>query len=186
MRALLCLVAATAGAAPAPAQQQAAAAASPAVAQRIAGLLATLRGEGDYAAYFSAAFRQAVPRPQFAAVTAQLGATLGQPLAIASVQPVGAWSATVVVRYERGTATIALTVDAAPPHVVTGLRITGTQLAGDDWRKLSADLAALPGRTALGVYRLGDGAPNAGRGAAWRPSNAAGLRLQALGAWRAG
>lgn len=157
MRLLLALAPAIVASSPAIAQQ--APVADAALTQRIEGLPAILRGEGDYAAYFSPAFQKAVPKETFASLTAQLATTLGRPLAIASVTPASAWSATVTVRYERGTATVQIVVDPSAPHSVTGLRVTGTELANDSWQKLSADLSALPGRTAFGVYRLGEGAP---------------------------
>jgi beta-lactamase class A len=134
---------------PAPAQN-----ADPAVRAGASALIPVLAGQPGYATLFTAAFRQAVPAGQWAALTAQLRATFGEPRRIASLDPVGRWAATAVIAYDRGTATLHLAVDPAAPHAIAGLRITGTQLRDDTLGRVKADLAALPGITHFGVYGL--------------------------------
>lgn len=133
--------------------------ADPAVRTAAAALVPLLDGQGDYDAYFAPSFRAAIPATQFAAVTAQLKAGLGRPVAIDTLAATGAFAATVTVRYERGTASIRLALDPGPPHQVTGLVVTGTAIAGDTWERLGSDVRALPGTAALGVWALDGPAP---------------------------
>lgn len=136
-------------------------AASPdtALRSRADAVVTILAGGGDYDETFSPAFRQAVPRSQFDAVARNLTQALGAPQRIERVEPHGGGSATMTIGYARGSATAEIVVDAAAPHVVTGLRITGTAVRNDSLSAIESELRALPGQVALGVYALGSGAP---------------------------
>ncbi len=135
---------------------------TPALRERADELLAILDGRGDYDAFFDARFREAVPRARFDPIREQLKTALGKPLRVASLTATGAWSADLSIGYERGTAAMRIVVDPAAPHRVTGLLVTGTgPLAGDSIAKLSADFAALPGRSGFGIYALEGGSPRA-------------------------
>lgn len=156
---LALLLPAPAIAQPMPAPQAATPAADPALTKRIEELVGMLAGTGDYDAYFAPAFRAAVPKDKFAAVSASVVAQLGKPLAIASVTPASPFTALVRVKYERGTANLQIGIDPAAPHQVAGLLISGTEVAGDSVEKLLADFRALPGASGFAVYALGSGAP---------------------------
>ncbi|WP_137898296.1 serine hydrolase [Sphingomonas sp. 2SG] len=128
--------------------------ADPAVRTRATALIPVLAGRPGYDALFTAAFRQAVPPAQWTALAAQLRATLGEPRRVARLDPAGRWAATAVIDYDRGTATLRLSLDPAAPHAIAGLLITGTDLRGDTPAKVQADLAALPGIAQVGIYAL--------------------------------
>ena len=128
----------------------------PVLADRASALIPILDGGPD-TGYFADSFRNAVPPAKLAAVFASMRETLGQPRAIAATSDVTRWSETVTVRYDRGTATLRLAVEAAAPHQVFGLLVTGTAIAGDSFAAIDAAASALPGHVAIGVYAL-DGA----------------------------
>ncbi|MBI0476730.1 serine hydrolase [Sphingomonas sp. MA1305] len=136
-------------------------AADPAVRTQAEALLPLLAGGPGYDSLFAPVFRQAVPLGQWSPLTQQLADTLGAPRRIASLTPRGRFAATVEVAYDRGTATMLIAVDPAPPHAIAGLRITGTTRADDSAAALAKDLAALPGATGLGVYALAGATPKA-------------------------
>lgn len=129
----------------------------PALRARAEALIPVLAGKPGYATLFAVSFRQAVPVAQFDALTRQLRETLGQPRTIDVVQAHGRWAATVVVGYERGSATMLLAVDPTAPHAISGLRITGSERRGDNAAAVQVAVAALPGVAQIGVYAL-DGA----------------------------
>jgi beta-lactamase class A len=113
-----------------------------------------------------------VPRAKFDALAAQLRASLGAPVGIADIVPEGRWAAQLTIAYHRGTATMRLAVDLMPPHAVSGLLVTGTQVADDSATRIAAEVAALPGHAALALYPL-DGTPP--------PIDVAGARPMPLG-----
>ncbi len=137
----------------------AAIAGDPLVRTRTEALIPVLAGKPGYETLFAPVFRQAVPAPRFAALAQGLRSTLGPPQGVAQFQPIGRWAANVVVRYQRGSATMRVALDPAAPHAVTGLLVTGTALADDTAAKIQADLAALPGTAQLGLYALDGDAP---------------------------
>ncbi len=122
-------------------------------------LIAVLAGHGGYDRYFATSFRDAVPRSRLDPLLAQLRATLGEPKEIETLTPEGRWSAMLVVRYTRGTATMRLAVEPAAPHAVSGLLITGTAAQDDSLGRIEAEIKALPGSAGLGLYALTDGSP---------------------------
>lgn len=141
--------------APARAQQEAQAQAiEPQLGQRAHQLIDVLVGRFVFDRYFAPAFQTAVPKARFDALAAQLRASLGAPLRVVTIAPEGRWSAQLTIAYERGTATMRLAIDLAAPHAVTGLLVTGTQVADDSAAHIAADLAALPGQAALALYPL--------------------------------
>lgn len=125
-------------------------------ADALVGILTT--GDG-YERYFAESFRAKVPRAQLATIADQLKATLGAPVKVESFKAMTAWSADLVIGYERGTATVKLALDPAAPHAATGLLITGTGARDDSLDKVTAAFRALPGASGFGLYALGDAAP---------------------------
>ena len=131
----------------------------PAMRAKAEALVAILDGRGSYDSYFATGFRDKVPAAQFSAIAAQLKAALGTPQRIESLTATSAWSADLTVGYARGTASVRLVIDPAPPHAATGLLITGTAPRDDSLAKLEAEFRALPGASGFGLYALGDAAP---------------------------
>lgn len=133
--------------------------ADPALQAKADALVAILDGRGAYDAYFAASFREKVPKAQFATIVEKLKATLGAPQKIESLTATSAWSADLVVGYERGTASVRLALDPEAPHAATGLLITGTGARDDSLAKVEAEFRALPGTSGFGLYALGNGKP---------------------------
>ncbi len=158
LAATLLLAAAPAGA-QAPPRPAAIIQADPSVHARADDLLAFLQGTGGYDRLFGPDFRAQVPLDRFRSIAADLAGTIGQPLRIDAIAMPGRWQASVTIAYQRGSATMEVTVDPAEPHLITGLRITGQRLATDRPADLEAAIRALPGTAAVGLYALGTGQP---------------------------
>ena len=141
------------------AAQQQASPADPALTDRAAALVPILAGGSDDG-YFADGFRRAVSPAKLAEVLASIRATLGEPRAIATASDVTRWSETLVMRYDRGTATIRLAVEPDAPHRVEGMLITGSTIAGDSFTAIDTAAAALPGDVAIGVYALDAATPS--------------------------
>ncbi|BCA62409.1 hypothetical protein HMP09_1643 [Sphingomonas sp. HMP9] len=133
--------------------------ADPALRAKADALVAILDGRGSYDTYFAASFRDKVPAAQLSAIAAQLKTALGAPQKIETFTATSAWSADLTVGYARGTASVRLVIDPAPPHAATGLLITGTAPRDDSMAKLEAEFRALPGASGFGLYALGQGKP---------------------------
>lgn len=122
-------------------------------------LIGVVAGKGDFDGYFAPSFHAALPKDKWDAVVASMTAQMGKPLAIDTLTAVTPFSANLRVRFERGVVNAQIAIDPAPPHQVVGLLFTGAEIAGDTLDKLAADFRALPGATGLGIYALGNGAP---------------------------
>ncbi|MGY4397783.1 hypothetical protein ACVWZA_002980 [Sphingomonas sp. UYAg733] len=133
--------------------------AAPELAARIAELPALLKGSGDYDASFSPAFRAAVPKATFATISAQLSTSSGAVTGIERVTLVSPWSATVLVGFERGIATMQIAVDPAAPHQIAGLRVTGMSGREATLGAVIDTLAKLPGTTGFAFARLDAAGP---------------------------
>ncbi|QNQ08040.1 serine hydrolase [Sphingomonas alpina] len=133
--------------------------AAPELEARIAELPTLLMGGGDYNASFSAAFRTAVPKETFATIGTQLSTSDGKVTGIERITPASAWSAVVLVGYERGIATMQIVADPAPPHQITGLLITGMSAREATLGAVIDTLAKLPGVTGFAFARLDAAGP---------------------------
>jgi len=129
-------------------------AAQTAFERRAAHLVDLFAGSIAYADYFDPHFQTAVPEPQFKSFSAGLIAQYGKPVAIDRATRTHGRSGTVLLRFERGVATVLLDVGAATDARVTGLRVTGVTVANDSFDKVAAEIAALPGQTGFLVAEL--------------------------------
>ncbi len=137
-------------------------AANPEVERRARDVATMLSGTGDYDALFSPAFRAAVPRAKFDAITAQLTNALGKPTGIEAVEPTGPWAARIRIGYERGILDADLTVDATADHRISGLLTRGVAPRAPAAASIDAvveRLAVLPGTSGFVLARLGTGIP---------------------------
>ncbi|AJA08865.1 putative beta-lactamase [Sphingopyxis fribergensis] len=114
-------------------------------------------GKIAYSAYFDPHFQAAVPEPQFDAFRAGLIAQYGEPVAIDRATAANDRSGTVLLRFERGVATVLLDIGAAADKRVSGLQITGVTVADDSFEKVAAEIAELPGQTGFLVAELDEG-----------------------------
>ena len=120
--------------------------------RRAAQLVDLLEGRTTFAAFFAPSFQTAIPEAQFKAITTSLIAQYGCPLAVESATSTNGRAGTVQLRFEKGVATFSLDVDAEGR--VTGLQLTRFAMADDNFAKITAELAALPGRTGFLVAEL--------------------------------
>ena len=128
---------------------------SPAMVRRIAELPAIVAAKGDFDAYFAPSFKAQVPKDKFDAIAPHIVLQYGAVGTVEKVTASSPYQATILLGFERGIATIQLTIDTAAPHAVTGLLITTIEPRGDTAAKVEAEFRALPGKTAFGVYALG-------------------------------
>ena len=123
---------------------------------RAAQLVDLMNGKLVFTAYFDPSFQSAVPEPQFKAFAAGLVAQYGRAVAIEKVTSANGRSGTVLLRFEKGVATVLLDVGVAADERVTGLRVTGVTVANDSFDKVAAEIAALSGQTGFLVADLGE------------------------------
>lgn len=126
---------------------------------RAAQLAELLKGKGDPKTLFSPAFLAAVPEAQVSAIGVQLQGQLGAVEGVKSINAKSPHSGEIVIAFAKGTARMRMAVSPAAPHLIEGLLITGTEVAGDDIGKILSEMQALPGKTGFAVGDLGDGAP---------------------------
>lgn len=138
-------------------QAAAPAEASPGLTARIAALPAMINGTGDFEAFFAPAFKAQVPKAQFDQIGQQLKPQYGAAVKVEKVTATSPFAATVELGFEKGLATISIVVDPGAPHRVTGLLFTRVEPRDDTVAKIEAEVRALPGTAAFGVYALGDG-----------------------------
>lgn len=122
--------------------------------RRAAQLVDVFESRIAFADYFDPSFQAAIPEAQFQAITASLIAQYGRPVAIQKVTSADGRSGTILLRFEKGVATVLLDVGATADARVTGLRVTGFTVADDDYAKVAAEIAALPGQTGFLVAEL--------------------------------
>jgi len=122
--------------------------------RRAAQLVDLLADKIAYSDYFDPHFQTAVPEPQFKTFSNGLIAQYGQPVAIDKITAANDRSGTVLLRLERGVATVLLDVGVAADARVTGLRVTGVTVAGDNFDKVAEEIAKLPGQTGFLVAEL--------------------------------
>ncbi len=127
--------------------------------QRGADIVAAMRGEADYDAVFDEAFIAAVPQGRFTAITEQIESQFGALIGVESVEPVSSNGARIAVRFERGLASGSFTLDTDLTYRVNGFVLNDVRPIGDAPEQLLADLAALPGDTAILVTRIGASEP---------------------------
>jgi beta-lactamase class A len=122
-------------------------------------VVALLKGEAQPAEIFAAPFRAQVPDAQVRGIVQQFTAQYGAVHGLGGIEPSSAQAGIIHIRYERAIVHMQLVVDPAPPHLVSGLLLTGADMTGDTMEAVLSELSALPGQVNFAVARLGDGAP---------------------------
>lgn len=125
--------------------------------RRAAQLVDLLNDEVAFADYFDPTFQAALPEAQFKAMTASLIAQYGKPIAVEKAVSTDGRSGSLSLRFEKGVAAVLLDVGADANARVIGLRLTGFEMADDNFAKVAGEIAALPGATGFLVAEL-DGA----------------------------
>lgn len=129
-------------------------AAQTALDRRAHQLVDLFGGKIAFTDYFDPYFQTAVPEPQFKAFSTGVIAQYGRAVAVNSVTPTSPHSTTVLLRFEKGVATVLLDVGVTADERVTGLRVTGVTVSGDSFDTVAAEIAALPGQTGFLVAEL--------------------------------
>lgn len=142
-----------------PAPAEAPAEASEALTARIAGLAEILSGKGDYDAYFAPGFRAQVPKEKFAGITDQLVSGYGPLESVTVAKVLTPNAATLAIRFRDADASANITIDAAEPHQVLGLLITGIAGREKSVGEVTDAIRALPGMTGFAIAKLGEGKP---------------------------
>src|SRR3712207_1317420 len=136
---------------------------SPAAAEplneRTQQLVGLFNGTREPDELFSPAFLSQVPASQLKGISEQLRAQLGKAQSVQRLDRKSATSADAAIAFERGSAQLRLAIEAKAPHRIEGLLITGTEVRGDSFTRISEELKALPGRTSFAVSGLGEDAP---------------------------
>lgn len=122
--------------------------------RRAAQIVDLLAGRYPYSDYFAPSFQTAVPHAQFKAISASLAMQYGAPVAVEKATSANGRSGVVLLRFEKGVGTIQLEVGSTSDERVTGLRLTGFEMAGDSFDKVAAEIAALPGATCFLVAEI--------------------------------
>lgn len=142
------------GAIPATAQEP-----SPQLRERAEQVAALLRGEIEPQAIFAPAFLAAVPEAQVRGVVEQLRAQHGAVRGLEQIEPRSDHAGTLAVGMERAVLRLNLVLDAEPPHLISGLLVTGADVRDDTPAAVIEELRMLPGEVSFAIARLGDGPP---------------------------
>lgn len=108
---------------------------------------------------FSAAFLKDVPAATLQSLIASLVEANGPLIAVDEISYKGNGAAIFDLVFENARAASTLQLDGAPPHLVSGFRITNVTPTDDTPRKILEDISALPGQTGFGAYLLTDDGP---------------------------
>lgn len=128
--------------------------------QRANDVIAVLRGQADLPNVFTAGFLAQVPPQQLAAVAQQLTAQYGAVRDVESVAASSPSTATVRFTFERAVVIMSLQIEAATPHRIAGLNVTGSEpIGGDSAEIILGELRRLPGLVNFQIARLGGDAP---------------------------
>ena len=123
--------------------------------QQAATLVAVANGEADIESVFDPAMLAAVPPEQLRLVMGQLLDQHGPAVTVERVEQRGVATGEIVLRFERALVSMNMAVDPAPPHLITGLRITDVQALDLGADAIEADLAALNGQASAWFGPLG-------------------------------
>ncbi|MBD60175.1 MAG: serine hydrolase [Citromicrobium sp.] len=149
--------------------------ASPAMAQteatqespfeaRAADVVSLIEGEGDATEVFSPTFLAQVSAEQFATISQQLTAQLGDIVGVESVEPTGENAAQITLRFEKALASGPMTLEAEAPYQISGLLLNDIKPVATGPDAISADMEALSGSAAAwfgpldgeAIYTYGD------------------------------
>jgi beta-lactamase class A len=127
---------------------------------RIAQLPAALKGEVAATDYFDPVFLTAIPADQLSAFLNSLIAQYGQPGEVLTTDKKSATGATITIAFEKTVGTFDINISGTDPYKVNGLRVTDFAANGDNFDKITAEFAALPGKAGFAVTALNDNGPN--------------------------
>jgi beta-lactamase class A len=124
--------------------------------QRVADVVAVLQGKQAPEAVFTPTFLKAVSPAQLEQIVRQIEAQAGKLIGAQDIRSDTSTAARFTLRFERAVAAATMTIEPGEPGRVSGLRFTSVAPTGDSLEKITADFAALPGRSGFAVTRLDD------------------------------
>ncbi len=124
---------------------------------RTGELLELLKGADSEEKFFATSFLDAVPIPQFRALTAQLKAQYGEPIAVTRIIPASDKDGTIEIAFEKATLAFRMVIDQAEPHPVIGLLVTGAKVRDDGMSKIIGEFQGLPGSAGFEIARINNG-----------------------------
>ena len=124
---------------------------------RAGELVALFNGTARPKTMFTPAFLADVPEDRLAAIAKQMTAQLGVARAVDRIDAKSSNMGVVMLAFARGMATIDLVIEAAAPHRIEGLLITGSEVTNDSFATVLDDQAGLPGDAWLSVARVTEG-----------------------------
>jgi hypothetical protein len=151
---------------------------------RATALPQLLADGGDIGTAFTPDFIAAIPLAQIEQLFTSLRAQHGEPQRLVRLtRGPGAGTGTAIIAYARADITITLAVDATGR--IAGMRIIDVAARDDTLPRIAQEIAALPGTTGWGIYRLGaNAAPEqiAGAGDTAHLAIGSSFKLAVLGA----
>ncbi|WP_049762434.1 serine hydrolase [Erythrobacter litoralis] len=117
-----------------------------------------IRGEAQPEEAFAPGFLAAVPREQFAAISAQLTGQFGPIIGVEKVEASSQYAGTIYLRFEKAIGSGNFVIEPEEPHRVTGLLLQTFEPIDDDVDKITQDLEALPGDVSVLFAPLAAGA----------------------------
>ena len=124
---------------------------------RTGELLEILKGAKSEEQFFARSFLEAIPLPQFRALTARLKTQYGEPIAITQIIPASDKDGTIEIAYQKATLAFRMVIDQAEPHPVIGLLVTGGKVRGDSLTKIIEEFQSLPGSAGFEIARIDEG-----------------------------
>ena len=122
-------------------------------------VLVVLKGGGDPATLFAPEFLAQVPAEQVKAIAGQLREQFGAPVSVVRIDREGPSNGVIVMDFERSTLSLRVALQEQPPGLIRGLLVVGSEVKGDSWAALTAELKALHGSAGFAASRLGTAAP---------------------------
>ena len=115
---------------------------------RAADVVELFGPDGDPAQVFTDSFLAQVSAEQFAAISAQLTAQLGDIVGVETVEQTGPNAAKITLRFEKALAGGPMTLEGEAPYKISGLLLNDIQPIDAGADSLSADIEALSGSKA--------------------------------------
>ena len=123
---------------------------------RASDLLKFFGGEGTAASIFHESFLKAVPESKLKEIIDGMRGQYGKPISVQRIERHNAQQASIFIEYDKAVAQLDTTLGSADDNsLITGLYISNIEVKGDGVETVIKDLKALPGRTSLGVWKLG-------------------------------
>lgn len=123
---------------------------------RAQGLIPLFNKETAYDSYFAPNFLEAIPPSQLDRLISDISAQYGRAIRVVSITADSQNGGMIKIQFERAVATVLLYTDNRSPFRVTGLRLEGFEIEGDDYQAIINEIRALPGNNNFAIHRLNE------------------------------